>query len=619
MVDASEVLALYQGRKSRLADSHAAFRGIRAAMLGDLDVPLPELDRNEQPSVANLILVGVNQTAGRIASTMPTPYMPPLRPGIALSMQRAMTRRARLLDLYDKNRLPAIMRKRALHYLAYAAAPVVVKPNPRYHEDREHEQPSVIWETRDPLSTFAAECGAGQNVPDDAIFAFTRTYRWIENRYGVGVLARLALSDPDPDTPITLLEYIDAEVIALYALGSEPDRDGATPQPIYGTPGMGVTKRPPVGSPIVPVSVIQNRAGRPLCVIAGQISLERPQSMYEGLVGLFQTQSKLMALEVIGMMRSIWPEEWLETRPGETANIITQADPIAGIMGEVSGAVIKTNQPAPAQYGMNIIDRGERAMRVEGAIPAEYGGESATNTRTDKRGNSILSNTIDYGILAAHEAFEASLREENRIVAAVERAYFPASKTFATTSGQITYFPADVWEPNAPGWMRYPSAGSDADALVVAGGQRLGIGTMSKRSFMEIDPLVDDPEMETERVRSEQLESMLLQNLAAITQQDPNYFTVIAKLNEQLREDRALDVLAAWLKLDADYKKEQAAQQQQAAPAPDAAAAGADQPGLAQPGAAIGAPPASLSALGQLTQVLRHTSRSPQPAAPVAG
>lgn len=617
MRDPNEILGLYHSRKDRLATTHSIFRGIRAAILGEIDVPLPELDTNERPAVANLILTGVTQTANRVASTMPNPLYPPLRSGIGVSEKMAVMRRARTLDWYDKANLKAIMRKRALHYLAYAAAPTVVKPNPSYREGMDAELSPVIWESRDPLATFPADMPIGQICPDDVIFTFTRTYGWIENRYGPGILAQLATKDRDTSQQITLLEYIDSDSICLYAIadGATSHEPKAGPQwGIQGSP-YGQTKKP-TGKPIVPVLELANRVGRPLCTIPGLISLERPQSMYEGLVGLLQTQSKMMALEVIGMMRSIWPEEWLVGNGQGTPQIITQADPIAGIMGEVSGGDIKISAPAPAQFGVNLIDRIERAQRVQGGIPAEYGGESASNTRTDKRGNSILSATIDFGILAAHEAFETAMRAENRIAADIEKTYFPSKKTFACSTGSYTYTPSELWEKDAVHWMRYSAAGSDADSLVVAGGQRLGIGTMSKKSFMEIDPLVDDPEQETERVRAEMLEGMLFQNLTALAQNDPNYMTVIAQLDTQLRKDDAPDIMAAWLTLDKKYKTDQAAAQQQQAP-PDPNDPNA-QPGLAAPGAGQIPPPgADLSNLGSLVQTLRHTSRSPAPPVPV--
>jgi hypothetical protein len=615
-----EILALYHGRKDRLAATHAVLRNIRAGILGEIDIPLPELDRNERPAVANLMLVGVTQTAGRIASTMPDPYYPPVKPGIILSEDKARTRRARILDYYDKNNMKTMLRRRAHHYLAYAASPMVTKPNPRYMEGDQSQSP-VLWQLYDPLNTYPADLPIGQVVPDDVVFTYTRSYSWIEERYGQGVLAALSMANRNPDQQITILEYIDRDVLCLYAISTATEATQPSDRgPMYGIIGnSGVMKRPP-GKQIVPLyPEMTNRAGRPLCVIAGLIGLERPQSMYEGLVGLFQTQSKLMALEVIGMMRSIWPEEWGVTRQGETMNIVTQADPIAGVIGEISGADIHINAPQPAQFGVNIVDRMERAQRVQGGIPAEYGGESATNTRTDKRGNSILSATIDYTIQAAHEAFEVSMRAENMNAAAIEKAYFPGKKTFFSTLGQSTYVPAELWEPNAVGYVKYSHAGVDQQGLVVEGGQRLGIGTISKRSFMEIDPLVDDPELETERVRSEMLEAMFFQSLTALMQQDPNYVTVIAQLDALLREDKAQNVMSSWLALDKKYKDAQQQAQQQAPPGAEAQP-GAGQPGLAQPDAGqIGPPGGDLSNLGKLAQVLRHTSRSPEPAMPSGG
>src|SRR5262249_19319462 len=160
-------------------------------------------------------------------------------------------------------------------------------------------------------------------VPDDAIFTYTRNVGWITGRYGPNALDGLALGDVTADSTVTLLEYIDADEVSLYAVSNTDDHETPSPTPLYGTPGMGGGPKKPPGKAIIPIAQAKNRAQRPLCVIAGLISLERPQSMYEGLVGLMQAQGRMMALEYIGMMRSIWPEEWLATRPGETANIIT--------------------------------------------------------------------------------------------------------------------------------------------------------------------------------------------------------------------------------------------------------------------------------------------------------
>ena len=68
------------------------------------------------------------------------------------------------------------------------------------------------------------------------------------------------------------------------------------------------------------------------------------------------------------------------------------------------------------------LDRLERQERLEGAIPAEFGGESGTNIRTGRRGESILSATVDFRVQEAQEIFASSLVEEDKIAIAIEKA-----------------------------------------------------------------------------------------------------------------------------------------------------------------------------------------------------
>ena len=56
-------------------------REVRDLANGEVIIPLSELDRNARTNVANLLVQGLDQTSMRIASTMPNPYFPPLKPG----------------------------------------------------------------------------------------------------------------------------------------------------------------------------------------------------------------------------------------------------------------------------------------------------------------------------------------------------------------------------------------------------------------------------------------------------------------------------------------------------------------------------------------------------------
>ena len=79
MKSPEEIVGLLRERESNLEPSFARMRRVRAAYDGDIVVPLPELDDNEQVAVANLLSQGLDQTAMRIASVMPDVVMPPTK------------------------------------------------------------------------------------------------------------------------------------------------------------------------------------------------------------------------------------------------------------------------------------------------------------------------------------------------------------------------------------------------------------------------------------------------------------------------------------------------------------------------------------------------------------
>jgi hypothetical protein len=232
------------------------------------------------------------------------------------------------------------------------------------------------------------------------------------------------------------------------------------------------------------------------------------------------------------------------------------------------------------------IDRLERQERLEGAIPAEFGGESGTNIRTGRRGENILSATIDFRVQEAQSIFEQSIMEEDKIAIAIEKAYWGStSKSFYISGrkgGMTDYTPNKLWESDYHN-VSYSASGSDVNSLIVALGQRLGAGLISKESAREADPLVADPELERDRIVAESMETALL---SSIQQQaaDPNgpyqpddlaYLTKLV-----LVENAPI--------YDAVARTQKRAQERQATPAPPPDMMGQmapeAMPGLAQPG-----------------------------------
>tara|TARA_R100000900_G_scaffold37739_1_gene31315 strand:- start:243 stop:806 length:564 start_codon:yes stop_codon:yes gene_type:complete len=133
--------------------------------------------------------------------------------------------------------------------------------------------------------------------------------------------------------------------------------------------------------------------------------------------------------------------------------------------------------------------------------------------------------------------------------------------------------------------VSYSHAGADINNLVIAGGQRLQMGTMSKESFMKIDPLVEDVESERDAVTAEQLEQSLLagiQQQAAAGAIPPGD---VARIMELVKADK-MELAGAVEKVQREAQERQA--EMVSPTSPEA------QPGIAQPGAgaeAMVAPP----------------------------
>jgi hypothetical protein len=244
-------------------------------------------------------------------------------------------------------------------------------------------------------------------------------------------------------------------------------------------------------------------------------------------------------------------------------------------------------------------------------------GEAASNIRTARRGAQVLSSAIDFTIQEAQEIFEAALEEENVRAIAIDKAYFGTQQksfyfSWNNTKGRGSYVPNDTFETDE-NQVRYSFPGADINDLIVGGGQRLGMETMSHHRFMELDPLIEDPEFEHQRIISEGLERGTLQSLMqGITtgQIPPSDAARISQL--VLTKKKPL-----WEAIQVAQEEAQARQATSGAPgtpeAPAEPGSPEAQPGLAAPGAGaeagtIQAPGQSSLNLQQLRQNLLRTS-----------
>ena len=232
---------------------------------------------------------------------------------------------------------------------------------------------------------------------------------------------------------------------------------------------------------------------------------------------MYQQQAKLMALEVIAVQKGIFPDTWLVGRAGEQPTIINPANGLTGEVGVLRGGDLKDMQLQPGFMTNPAIDRLERAQRLTAGVPAEFGGESTSNIRTGRRGDAVLSAVVDFAVQESQRILARSLEAENKIAIAMAKSHAGGkSKSFYVSmgkvKGKVDYVPNKHFTTD-DNVVSYSHAGADINNLVIAGGQRLSMGTMSKESFMKIDPLVEDVEYERDAVTAEQLEQSLLAGL----------------------------------------------------------------------------------------------------------
>ena len=160
---------------------------------------------------------------------------------------------------------------------------------------------------------------------------------------------------------------------------------------------------------------------------AGRISLDDAQGQFDGILGMYQMQARLMALEVIAVQKGVFPDTWLIGRPGETPQIVNPADGLTGEVGLVRGGDLRDMQMQPGYMTNPAIDRLERAQRLTAGIPPEFGGESTTNIRTGRRGDAVLSAVVDFPVQEAQRIMARSLQEENELAVTMSKS-MPGTK-----------------------------------------------------------------------------------------------------------------------------------------------------------------------------------------------
>lgn len=616
-----EIVVLWHERRAAKGAIAERMRTMAAHYDADVAVPLPEIDRREDTFVANFFAQGIDQHGMRVASVMPNVTFPVIRPGVGKSEALSRTRRKAVYGWWQANAMGQVQRKRARHLIAYASSPVLIRPDLKTRGPR--------WEVRAPIETYPGETvTVGDMTPPDCVFTYRRTAGWLTRKYpGVMEAVNTQRADRDrvKDTDwVDVVEYNDEQQRTLVAVGEGHAATFAEAE--YGLNGASIINLGLGGRQhwIAQLESFPNRAEMCMVVVPERIGLNNAKGQFDDSVGIYAMMAKLMSLDVNAVTRAVYPDTWFIHGPNGTGKITRVADGLNGVVGEVEGGDIKDMQLNPGYKTEGTIDRLERNIRLNTAQPAELGGESGSNIRTDRRGQSILSAAIDFYVQEHQEILARSHEAEIHVAAAVERGYFGSQRksyyvTWPKQRGPVDYTPDQTWAKDipCPVVVEYGAVGMDANGLMVFTGQEIGTGLLSKHTGRIQMPNINDPEFEERQVQAEGIEAALLSSIQTQASQGaitPPDLAAMLKLLKQGTEEGLAEVV---IKV---HEQAQARQASSGPPGTDTApvepGSPEAQPGLAQPGQGQEQPVEPIAApdqsLGNLRNLLGDLSRSKQ-------
>ena len=580
-----DVLTEYFHRQEERGVLLQYMRQARDHFNGDIVVPLPEMSEDEKPAVANLMAQGLDQTAMRVASVMPSMEFPAMIPGKDKdvgSEDWARRRHMAVTGWWQESKLNLGLRRVARWAVGYGSGPMMVRP------DFDKGVPRYVL--RDPLGAFPSSTEfLDDDQPENVIHAFSKSFAWLESRYpdAADELELRFKYRPRGDVIIDLIEWLGPEERILGVAAVQPTGTGR-----MWTPRSSSDFARAAG---VEILRAENRTGMCWSVQANRITIDRLQGQFDQVFGVYQNQAELMALENIAVKKAIFPDLVLQgTTPGRTPQLVngSWADGRSGEINIVRDGVVQPLQLNPGFMTQPLMDRHERTIRSSG-VPAQFSGETPSTIATGRLGSQTLSATVDFPIQEYQEIIAMTLEAANKRAIAIAKAYFGSTQrsfhvSFNKAKGKADYKPDTHFETSAH-FVRYAAPGSDVNSLVIGLGQRIGIGTMSKHTAVRQDPMVPDPEFELATITSERIYEALLEYVAVQVQQGALDPLDVVALAEAVQAGTNL--------ADAWRDAQEAAQ-----PQPEG------QPGLSpgEAGQAIGPPQPSQQNLQQLLGSLRQ-------------
>jgi hypothetical protein len=591
--------ALVQAR----GPEHARMQEVADMYNGEIAVPLPELNREERNMVENRTRIGLQQIGNRVTSVLPNISTPVVRPAIKESQDRAKARRKAWLGLWKGTGMKGVLRQRSRFLLGYGLGPVEIK------WDFKRNRP--MWFPLNPLHAYSSSPIASWDVvPEFTIHEAARSWKWLMARYP-GQMMQLGAVNPhqqnNPDRQYNVLKYVDENECVLVVVSRQDDDGGR--QGVPGDPKRNAMEMR--GGRGIDLERYPNVAKVTTAVWPRVTTLSQAHGWFDGQIGMHRAEAMLTSMSIIATKKGVFVDEWLIGRANEEPEIRQVPNAYTGEPGIVTGGELVPRGVDP-QFQTNItIDRLAEAQRMSAGLSPELQGMAPTNVRTGRRAAQLLGAAIDFTVQECQELFEESLEHENRIAAAFlrgmddgqPRSFYMNWRGEAAT--KVTYKVAEVFETDES-IVRYAFPGTDADSLSINGLQRVGAGTLSKETFMAIDPMVEDGEQEKDRVRAEAIEMAFvssIQSLAA-NPEGPWQPVDFARLTELIVSDE-MELYEAVQQVHKEAQERQAPAVEPVPQGVPEAMPGLSPPGQGAEAAAIQEPQPSAQNLSQMLMSLR--------------
>lgn len=572
----------------RFAESGALLTqmmNVRDRYNGDVVYPWAEQLTNgaDIPSLhPHLLGEAIDNYAMRAASVMPSITCPATDPGKERgqgSRDWARTRRRAVAATMNFNRFELVMRKLMRHLSGYQTCSAIVRP------DFVAGMPRI--EVMNPLNTFPDPRSSDDfRDPIDCIYIHGYSASYLRKHFPQ---LRSEVGGPighrDMDGTLwDIVEYVDGNVFVTGLAG----RRG-----VWDSSGMHSL------AAATELARIPNRMGRFPGMTMGRISLDRMGSALQHVVGQLDWAARLQLLDVIATEKSIFPDMfiigetsrppklhtsdgmWKDGRTGEV-NVITDANNIGQIR----------NTPDPA--GARAIDRMERNARVNLGLIPQFNGETSNALRTGRGIETMMGAAVDPRV---HEMQVLALNWLPLIGSAIIDCYatywpdqkFEMHSMYPGDHGLVSFTPNREMADNNYVAFSYPIAGADLQLTNIVLSQMLGAGAISRTTFREQHPWINDAEGEERRVREEQLEELAFQSLTQQAVGGNIPIEQLAMIEEAMKADNGGDIFTAIRIATEKLKAQQAAEP----PPPDPGQITAPdmQPGLGGPSGPTAPPP----------------------------